>query len=402
MSQSVYHSDIMAVGLWRVFHWGPLVALGIIKWVTIATLHCSSMLWPPAQSLWGLIFTLLFSVFSSLTLYHFISALSHGPGFLPLKWSPEDASAECQLQFCGQCEGYKAPRSHHCRRCKRCVMKMDHHCPWINTCVGHYNHGHFVAFLASAVTGCSMATVCLSMSLYYGLNRTWYMYYGTGKEPVVILTLWSLLGALFGLGLALGVVIAVGMLLFFQVKAIMKNQTGIEDWIKEKADFRVRNSGKSFKWPYDLGRKENLKQVLGWSCIPSGDGIDWIVVEGCDQYTLTREQLKQKEDKRDRTREYQIIKSYSGYWFPASQGCGVCCHPPCTDEPRIRLMPGNIVRVTRWKKYWLYGELEQLKSADSCKKRVRGWFPRQCAVEMVDHGDCNMHNSNKSDDKKRK
>ena len=105
------------------------------------------------------------------------------------------------------------------------------------------------------------------------------MYYGTGKGPVVILTLWSLLGALFGLGLALGVVIAVGMLLFFQVKAIMKNQTGIEDWIKEKADFRVRNSGKSFKWPYDLGRKENLKQVLGWSCIPSGDGIDWIVVE---------------------------------------------------------------------------------------------------------------------------
>ena len=166
--------------------------------------------------------------------------------------------------------------------------------------------------------------------------RHWYLYYGTGKEPQVILTLWSLLGALFGLGLALGVVIAVGMLLVFQMKAILKNQTGIEDWIKEKADYRLRNTDRKFVWPYDLGRYENFKLVVGWSCSPTGDGIDWPLVEvntgclkrrtlsrqllqGCDQYTLTREQLMQKEQKRERTREYQIIKSYSGYWFPLSQ-----------------------------------------------------------------------------------
>ena len=270
---------------------------GIVKWVTISTLYCASMLWPPAQSVWGLMFSLMFSCLSSLTLYHFTCALSHGPGFLPPHWSPDDDRDRGKLQYCGQCQGYKAPRSHHCRRCGRCVMKMDHHCPWINTCVGHHNHGHFVAFLASAVTGCAMATFCLAMSLYYGLNRTWYLYYGTGREPQVILSLWSLLGALFGMGLALGVVIAVGMLLFFQVthlklfvsqinsldnlqiKAILKNQTGIEDWIKEKADFRLRHSERKFQWPYDLGRKENLRQVLGLSCRPHGDGISWKLVE---------------------------------------------------------------------------------------------------------------------------
>ena len=125
-----------------------------------------------------------------------------------------------------------------------------------------------------------MATVSLSMSLYYGLNRTWYLYYGTGKEPQVVLTLWSLLGALFGLGLALGVVIAVGMLLVFQLKAIARNQTGIEDWIKEKADFRLRQTERKFTWPYDLGRWDNLNQVLSLSsCTPQGDGIDWVIVE---------------------------------------------------------------------------------------------------------------------------
>ena len=29
-------------------------------------------------------------------------------------------------------------------------------------------------------------------------------------------------------------------------------------------------------------------------------------LQGCDQYTLTREQLRQKQDKRERTREYQV------------------------------------------------------------------------------------------------
>jgi len=372
------------MGLWRVFHWGPLVALGIIKWVTLATLYCTSMLWPPSESLFGLVYTLLFSCLSSLTFYHFLSALSIGPGYLPPNWRPDNPEDCSQLQFCSQCSCYKAPRSHHCRRCARCVMKMDHHCPWINTCVGHLNHGHFLAFLASAVSGCAMATVSLTLSLYYGLNRTWYLYYGTGQEPQVILTLWSLLGALFGLGLSLGVVVAVGMLLFFQVKSILKNQTGIEDWIKEKADYRLRRSETTFQWPYDLGRWDNWRQVVGLSCRPSTDGIVWPVVEGCDQYTLTREQLKQKEDKRERTREYQIVRSYSGAWFPLSQGLSVCCRPPCTDEPRIRLTAGMVVRVTRWKRYWLYGDLV----LDQGEARTRGWFPRQCAAELVDHTDC--------------
>ena len=90
------------------------------------------------------------------------------------------------------------------------------------------------------------------------------------------------------------------------MKAILKNQTGIEDWIKEKADYRLRRTGEKFVWPYDLGRLENFKQVIGFSCQPRSDGITWPVAEGCDQYSLTREQLRQKEDKRERTREYQV------------------------------------------------------------------------------------------------
>lgn len=65
---------------------------------------------------------------------------------------------------------------------------------------------------------------------------------------------------------------------------------------------------------------------------------------------LQREQLAQKLDKRKRARRYRIIKVASGSRFPITHGFGVLCHPPCTDEPRIKLDIGDIVVVTRWKK----------------------------------------------------
>lgn len=86
-----------------------------------------------------------------------------------------------------------------------------------------------------------------------------------------------------------------------------------------------------------------------------------------------------------------------------SQGCKVCIHPPLTDEARIPLEVDDLVNVTRWRKHWLFGEkIEELpvepasngKKAQkveeklaSGKKRIRGWFPRQCAVEFYDECD---------------
>ena len=29
------------------------------------------------------------------------------------------------------CEGFKAPRAHHCKKCRRCVMKLDHHVSFV-------------------------------------------------------------------------------------------------------------------------------------------------------------------------------------------------------------------------------------------------------------------------------
>lgn len=115
-------------------------------------------------------------------------------------------------------------------------------------------------------------------------------------------------------------------------------------------------------------------------------------------------------EKRARTRRYQIISKVTGSWMPLwSQGCKVCAHPPLTDEARIALDVDDFVNVTRWRKHWLFGEkiqnldiLENVNNAKSngngknvtsdinsqtAPKRVRGWFPRQCAVENFGDND---------------
>lgn len=72
-----------------------------------------------------------------------------------------------------------------------------------------------------------------------------------------------------------------------QLSGIIRNSTGIEDWILEKARHRRVDSDKVFIHPYSMGKSFNIKQVLKWHCAPDGDGIVWPVRDDCDQYTLT-------------------------------------------------------------------------------------------------------------------
>lgn len=59
--------------------------------------------------------------------------------------------------------------------------------------------------------------------------------------------------------------------------------------------------------------------------------------------------MEQKVEKRARTRSYYVVKAYSGRWFTCFHGFCVFIRPPFTDEPRIPLSVGDVVRVTRWR-----------------------------------------------------
>lgn len=67
----------------------------------------------------------------------------------------------------------------------------------------------------------------------------------------------------------------------------MKNRSAVEDWVMEKAAYRREGTDETFVYPYDLGWRDNIVQVLNWDFEPQGDGISWPTKEGCDQYSFT-------------------------------------------------------------------------------------------------------------------
>ena len=64
------------------------------------------------------------------------------PGTIPKDWHESISGQESDAKqtaskaaaqsnrWCRRCEAFKPPRAHHCKTCKRCIMKMDHHCVW--------------------------------------------------------------------------------------------------------------------------------------------------------------------------------------------------------------------------------------------------------------------------------
>ena len=79
-----------------------------------------------------------------------------GPGNLPLKWSPSNAKDRKFLQECKLCEGYKAPRAHHCRQCRR------------------WGGGEGRGGRVKGVGALYIIHICLHMCMY--VLRTWVVY----------------------------------------------------------------------------------------------------------------------------------------------------------------------------------------------------------------------------------
>mmetsp|Transcript_28313 Transcript_28313/g.39367 ORF Transcript_28313/g.39367 Transcript_28313/m.39367 type:complete len:338 (+) Transcript_28313:86-1099(+) len=62
-------------------------------------------------------------------------------------------------RFCSFCTLYKPDRTHHCRLCGKCTLRMDHHCPWLNNCVGYGNYKYFFLTVLYAFTLCTFMTI---------------------------------------------------------------------------------------------------------------------------------------------------------------------------------------------------------------------------------------------------
>ncbi|KAF8703850.1 hypothetical protein HU200_031946 [Digitaria exilis] len=205
------------------------------------------------------------------------------PGFVPDVEDAEGAVHEIKrkggdLRYCQKCCHYKPPRAHHCRVCKRCVLKMDHHCIWINNCVGHENYKIFLVFVLYAVVASFYALILIIGSVLHSVPKDEQSGSDSARTSIIICGV-----ILSPLALALAV------LLGWHIYLIIQNKTTIEYHEGVRAMWLAEKGGDLYHHPYDLGVYENLISVLGpnifcWLCPVSntvGNGLRY-----CTSYDI--------------------------------------------------------------------------------------------------------------------
>ncbi|GAC96339.1 hypothetical protein PHSY_003919 [Pseudozyma hubeiensis SY62] len=229
------------------------------------------------------------------------------PGAVPLGWQPEwsaldpiaplpaDSTAEQEPsielkqaiyrpRYCKTCSAFKPPRSHHCKTCRRCVLRMDHHCPWLANCVGHFNYPHFIRFLLYVDITCAYHLVMISCRVLDKFNSYTYWREPSGRELVWLVVNYAL---------CIPVILLVGVFSGYHFYCVAVNQTTIEGWEKDRTATMVRRGRvRKVKYPYDLGVRRNVREVVGsnpltW-CWPGramrGDGLKYPVASGLGKY----------------------------------------------------------------------------------------------------------------------
>ncbi|EGN98748.1 hypothetical protein SERLA73DRAFT_181375 [Serpula lacrymans var. lacrymans S7.3] len=217
-----------------------------------------------------------------------------------VRWSGEDGLgsgikiSKANLTMCKKCGQTRPERSHHCRICKRCVLKYDHHCPGVNQCVGLHNERHFVMFMAYLV----ISTFCYSVLGYQkmlGALGLTFMF----DWPYLVPSLAYILIYMLSVVLCL----AVGIMLSWHLLGVAAAETSVESQDHDVYRKIAKSRNDTFVNSYDLGKRKNLELffnigptgypwytlILPLRIMPYTDGRSWARREGFERHRGVRE-----------------------------------------------------------------------------------------------------------------
>ncbi|XP_050238112.1 probable protein S-acyltransferase 16 [Mercurialis annua] len=252
------------------FSLSVIVVVLAITFIYFSTLFVFVESWFGLMTSPGIINAVVFTAMAFMCVLNYCLAIFTDPGRVPSAYAPDIEDADNpvheikrkggDLRYCQKCSHYKPPRAHHCRVCKRCVLRMDHHCIWINNCVGHANYKVFFVFVVYAVISCIYSLVLLVGSLTVEPQKDEQQTGGSFRSIYVISGL-----------LLIPLTIALGVLLGWHVYLILHNKSTIEYHEGVRAMWLAEKGGDVYKHPYDIGAYENLTTVLGpsifcWVC----------------------------------------------------------------------------------------------------------------------------------------
>ncbi|KAK8994664.1 hypothetical protein V6N11_045739 [Hibiscus sabdariffa] len=209
----------------------------------------------------GVINALVYTAIAVMCVFNYAVAILADPGRVPSTYMPDIEYSKISiheikrkggdLRYCQKCSHFKPPRAHHCRFCKRCILRMDHHCVWINNCVGHANYKAFFVFVVYAVIACFYSLVLLVGSLNSDSQ--------IDEQQRDSFRIVYVISGLFLLPLS----VALSVLLGWHIYLILQNKTTIEQYHEGvRALCLAEKGGTVYEHPYDLGAHENLSSVI--------------------------------------------------------------------------------------------------------------------------------------------
>ncbi|XP_040934014.1 probable protein S-acyltransferase 15 isoform X2 [Gossypium hirsutum] len=233
--------NFLSIPIFSVF-----LVMGFVYYITVFILIED---WVGLQTSAGSLNSMIFTTLACLCVLSFLVGVLTDPGRVPSSYIPdvEDASFASdqepkknvlQSKYCDKCAAYKPPRTHHCRVCKRCILRMDHHCLWINNCVGYWNYKAFFNLILYATIG-SIHSSVIVISCFR--QKDWNY---SGTTPLKI---------------------------FYYYEGI-------------RAAWLAKKSGLSYRHPFDISVYKNITLVLGpntlrWFCPTSTshlkDGVNF-------------------------------------------------------------------------------------------------------------------------------
>ncbi|KAH9552161.1 hypothetical protein CY35_09G049700 [Sphagnum magellanicum] len=192
--------------------------------------------WLSLSTASGLANAMLLTALCIMAMVSYALAVIQDPGRVPSSYLPdlEDSAIILHevkrkggdLRYCQKCGHYKPPRAHHCRVCRRCVLRMDHHCVWINNCVGHNNYKVFFLFVLYLVAASLQSLVLLGSHAIQELGGD---LPGVNSPPVDASSATSVFTVkVICTIVVLGALVTVGLLLAWHVYLLLHNKTTIE------------------------------------------------------------------------------------------------------------------------------------------------------------------------------
>lgn len=252
----------------RVF---SLIVFGLILWLYWSTWRLVLHPWL-VESYQGegasqdgrvgsIIFMTIYHLSCWMTIWSMIVVTNTSPGFVPDNYQAV-ASGIGGTDWCLKCEQARPARAHHCRYCRRCILRMDHHCPWIGNCVGYWNHGHFLRFLTYASLSCLLALTATSIRLFRGyfIYEDLSNYYRLDELNEI-----GLIVAIINAAFTLCILMMLLILTVYQWSNSLWNMTTIEHLEWEAANDRaIRHRLPEIVFPYRFESKVAcLKVILG-------------------------------------------------------------------------------------------------------------------------------------------